>query len=142
MEQKFLKKLLIDQQTQKEAIQNAVRRIEAAGQGDREMLMKTLLPAAKSLQDAQKYCKVAAQYGISVASEFAAEGSSISLDDKEQKRLEACLKKRKEAENRFHTPKKRFAGQVDQSNDICKKCGEIGHWQSNPICPKYSKKSN
>ena len=142
-ENKLFRKLLLDLQQAKENIETLTRQIngipnETLASDTKDSFKKYLLPSHKRLLESQKLLKIAADHGISIAADFLDETSATALDEKEQKRLETCLKRKAESPAKPFTPRK--FKKVDQSQDICKSCGGIGHWWSSPACPNFNKK--
>ena len=136
-EAKFCKKLLLDQQQQVEALQNGCRKIikEQPVTPLDTALLEIIKPVVKSIMAAQKLVKIGCVYGIGVAVDFLDESSPLSLDDKEKKKLDEVLKKRKAPEQRrVSAIKCRFA----TLSDVCKACGELGHWWNDPKCKNYN----
>ena len=139
---KFCKKLLLDQQHQVESLQNACRRVKQDQTASPLALsvLEGMLPAIKNIIEAQKFVKIGCAHGVGVAVDYLEESSLLSLSEKEKKKLEEVLKKRKSVEQRSYSsggPRRRYS--VSESpSDICKSCGEIGHWWNNPICKNYS----
>ena len=136
-EAKFCKKLLLDQQQQVEALQNGCRKIikEQPVTPPDTALLEIIKPAVKSIKADQKLVKIGCVYGIGVAVDFLDESSPLSLDDKEKKKLDEVLKKRKAPEQRgVSAIKRRFA----TPSDVCKACGELGHWWNDPKCKNYN----
>ena len=98
-------------------------------------LLEIIKPAVKSIMSAQKLVKIGCVYGIGVAVDFLDESSPLSLDDKEKKKLDEVLKKRKAPEQRgVSAIKRRFA----TPSYVCKACGELGHWWIDPKCKNYN----
>ena len=142
-EGKFCKKLLLDQQQVVEGLQNACRKIQQTPAPDKVPLVISvldgMLPAIKIIMEAQKYVKIGCLHGVGVAADYLEESSSLSLSEKERKKLDEVLKKRKSAETKTFQPggfKRRYV--TENASDICKSCGEVGHWWNNPKCKNYS----
>lgn len=142
-EGKFCKKLLLDQQQNVEGLQNACRKIQLAPAAEKASplvisVLEGMLPVVKSILEAQKYVKIACFHGVGVASDYLEESSALSLNDREKKKLDEVLKKRKSTEVRPFQHggfKRRYV--TENPSDICKSCGEVGHWWNNPKCKNY-----
>ena len=88
------------------------------------------------------YTKIAVEHGMEVAADFMSQTTSVSLDKKNQDKLDQALKKREDKKKEYlNTPsKKRFRGtERDKSADVCKTCKQIGHWWNDPECPMFKK---
>lgn len=145
--QRVAKKLLHDQLLVRETLQNIARKI-----GDtqdlnsvKDKLLQMIYPLVKNVVSAEMCTKIAVEHGMEVAAEFMSQTTSVSLDKKNQDKLEQALKKRddKQKEYRNSSSRKRFkATERDKSTDVCKICKEIGHWWNDPECPMYKKEKS
>lgn len=141
--QNLLRKVARDEQKVKEKLQTVCRSLWAMDNPEALNSVEKLIEAHEDLVQSQIDIKVAMQEGLPTADAFVKEGASGQLDKESKDKLERVRReiKKKEkdmTENKkveLFSRKRRF--QPDKTNQICYKCGEVGHYASDSCCTLF-----